>query len=168
MISPPGSPPGSPPPGSPPPALSRTSRPNSVLFACNFNSVRSAMAEGLAKQMFGDSIYIDSVGVRQGSVDGFAVAVMAELDIDITYHEAKTFDDLEDTSFDLVISLTPEAQHKAVELTRTMAVDLEYWPSLDPTGIDGSREVMLDAFRQARDDLARKIKARFSGDDAER
>ena len=67
-----------------------------------------------------------------------------------------------------MISLTPEAQHKAVELTRTMAVDLEYWPSLDPTGIDGSREVMLDAFRQARDDLARKIKARFSGDDAER
>jgi protein-tyrosine-phosphatase len=100
-------------------------------------------------------------------VDGFAVAVMAELDIDIAYHEAKTFDDLEDTSFDLVISLTPEAQHKAVELTRTMAVDLEYWPSLDPTGIDGSREVMLDAFRQARDDLARKIKARFGDDEVE-
>ena len=136
-------------------------RPTSVLFACNFNSVRSPMAEGLAKQMFGGSIYFDSVGVRQGSVDGFAIAAMAESDIDISYHDAKTFDDLEDTSFDLVISLTPEAQHKAVELTRTMAVDLEYWPSLDPTGIDGSREVVLDAFRKVRDDLRRRIEERF-------
>ena len=136
-------------------------RPTSVLFACNFNSVRSPMAEGLAKQMFGGSIYFDSVGVRQGSVDGFAIAAMAESDIDIYYHDAKTFDDLEDTSFDLVISLTPEAQHKAVELTRTMAVDLEYWPSLDPTGIDGSREVVLDAFRKVRDDLRRRIEERF-------
>ena len=136
-------------------------RPTSVLFACNFNSVRSPMAEGLAKQMFGGSIYFDSVGVRQGSVDGVAIAAMAESDIDISYHDAKTFDDLEDTSFDLVISLTPEAQHKAVELTRTMAVDLEYWPSLDPTGIDGSREVVLDAFRKVRDDLRRRIEERF-------
>ena len=136
-------------------------RPTSVLFACNFNSVRSPMAEGLAKQMFGGSIYFDSVGARQGSVDGFAIAAMAESDIDISYHDAKTFDDLEDTSFDLVISLTPEAQHKAVELTRTMAVDLEYWPSLDPTGIDGSREVVLDAFRKVRDDLRRRIEERF-------
>ncbi len=137
-------------------------RPGSVLFACNFNSVRSPMAEALGKHLFGDSIYFDSVGVRQGSVDGFAVASMAEIDIDIAYHDTKTFDDLEDTSFDLVISLTPEAQHKAVELTRTMAIDLEYWPSLDPTGIDGSREVVLDAFRKVRDDLQRRIKERFA------
>ena len=136
-------------------------RPGSVLFACNFNSVRSPMAEALGKDLFGDTICFDSVGVRQGSVDGFAIASMAEIDIDISQHDAKTFDDLEDTSFDLVISLTPEAQHKAVELTRTMAVDLEYWPSLDPTGIDGSREVMLDAFRQVRDDLRRRIEERF-------
>ena len=136
-------------------------RPTSVLFACNFNSVRSPMAEGLAKKLFGETIYFDSVGVRQGSVDGFAIAAMAEIDIDISHHDAKTFDDLEDTSFDLVVSLPPEAQHKAVDLTRTMAVDLEYWPSLDPTGIDGSREVMLDAFRKVRDDLQRRIKERF-------
>ena len=137
-------------------------RPTSVLFACNFNSVRSPMAEGLGKQLFGETIYFDSVGVRQGSVDGFAIAAMMEVDIDISHYDAKTFDDLEDTSFDLVVSLTPEAQHKAVELTRTMAVELEYWPSLDPTGIDGSREVMLDAFRKVRDDLQRRIEERFS------
>ena len=99
-------------------------RPGSVLFACNYNSVRSPMAEGLAKNLFGDVIYVDSAGVRQGGVDGFAIAVMAEIDVDISQHSSKTFDDLEDTSFDLVISLTPEAQHKAVELTRTMAVKL--------------------------------------------
>ena len=139
-------------------------RPASVLFTCNFNSVRSPMAEGLAKHLFGDVIYIDSAGVRQGSIDGFAIAVMAEIDVDISQHNAKTFDDLEDTSFDLVISLTPEAQHKAVELTRTMAVELEYWPSLDPTAIDGSREVVMAAYRQVRDDLRRRIEARFGGD----
>jgi protein-tyrosine-phosphatase len=122
------------------------------------------MAEGLAKHLFGDVIYIDSAGVRQGSIDGFAIAVMAEIDVDISQHNAKTFDDLEDTSFDLVISLTPEAQHKAVELTRTMAVELEYWPSLDPTAIDGSREVVMAAYRQVRDDLRRRIEARFGGD----
>lgn len=139
-------------------------RPASVLFTCNFNSVRSPMAEGLAKHLFGDVIYIGSAGVRQGSIDGFAIAVMAEIDVDISQHNAKTFDDLEDTSFDLVISLTPEAQHKAVELTRTMAVELEYWPSLDPTAIDGSREVVMAAYRQVRDDLRRRIEARFGGD----
>jgi protein-tyrosine-phosphatase len=136
-------------------------RPGSVLFACNYNSVRSPMAEGLAKNLFGDVIYVGSAGVRQGGVDGFAIAVMAEIDVDISQHSSKTFDDLEDTSFDLVISLTPEAQHKAVELTRTMAVELEYWPSLDPTGIDGSREVVMAAFRQVRDQLLQRIKARF-------
>ncbi|MDE0728767.1 MAG: arsenate reductase ArsC [Alphaproteobacteria bacterium] len=135
--------------------------PGSVLFACNYNSVRSPMAEGLAKHLFGDVIYVDSAGVRQGGVDGFAIAVMAEIDVDISQHSSKTFDDLEDTSFDLVISLTPEAQHKAVELTRTMAVELEYWPSLDPTGIDGSREVVMAAFRQVRDQLLQRIKVRF-------
>jgi len=139
-------------------------RPNSVLFACNFNSVRSPMAEGLAKHFFGDRIYIDSVGVRQGEIDSFAIAVCAEMSVDISHHNSKTFDDLEDTSFDLVVSLTPEAQHRAVELTRTMAVELEYWPSMDPTGINGSREVVMAAFRQVRDQLLKRIKERFSHD----
>lgn len=139
-------------------------RPGSVLFACNFNAVRSPMAEALTKHLFGDVIYVDSAGVRQGSLDGFAVASLAEIDVDISRHNCKTFEDLEDTSFDLVISLTPEAQHRAVELTRTMAVELEYWPTLDPTAMDGKREVVLDAFRQVRDDLRRRILARFGED----
>ena len=139
-------------------------RPNSVLFACNFNYVRSPMAEGLAKHFFGDMIYIDSAGVRQGEIDSFAIAVCAEMNVDISQHNSKTFDDLEDTSFDLVVSLTPEAQHRAVELTRTMAVELEYWPSMDPTGIHGSREVVMAAFRQVRDQLLKRIKERFSHD----
>ncbi|MFP6748096.1 MAG: arsenate reductase ArsC [Alphaproteobacteria bacterium] len=139
-------------------------RPGSVLFACNFNAVRSPMAEALTKHLFGDVIYVDSAGVRQGSLDGFAVAALAEIGVDISRHNSKTFEDLEDTSFDLVISLTPEAQHRAVELTRTMAIELEYWPTLDPTAMDGKREAVLDAFRQVRDDLQRRILARFSGE----
>ena len=134
---------------------------NSVLFACNFNSVRSPIAEGLAKHLFGDSIHIESAGVRKGNVDSFAVAVCAEINVDISQHRSQTFDDLDDTPFDLIISLTPEAQHRAVELTRTMAVELEYWPSMDPTGIYGSREIIIGALRQVRDQLLKRIEERF-------
>ncbi|MEX0923384.1 MAG: arsenate reductase ArsC [Rhodovibrionaceae bacterium] len=135
--------------------------PGAVLFACTHNSVRSPMAEGLLKRLLGHKVFVDSVGVRDGEVDGFAVAVMRELDIDISKHHAKTFDQLEDTSFDLIVSLSPEAQHSAVELTRTMACDVEYWRIMDPGIVEGSREEQLKAYRDVRDELRRRIEARF-------
>jgi len=135
--------------------------PGSVLFCCTMNSVRSPMAEGILKHLHGARIYVDSVGVRRGEIDGFAIAVMDEIGIDLQRHRAKSFDDLEDTSFDLIISLSPEAQHKAVEMTRTMACDVEFWPTLDPTFIEGSRQERLDAFRRVRDTLMEKICHRF-------
>lgn len=135
--------------------------PGAVLFACTENSVRSPMAEGLLKQLMGHTIYVDSCGVRAKEVDGFSIAVMDELGIDISGHKPKSFDDLEDTFFDVIISLSPEAQHKAIELTRTMACDVEYWPTLDPSLIEGSRESRLDAWRQVRDQLRKRIIERF-------
>lgn len=138
--------------------------PGAVLFACTHNSVRSPMAEGLLKRLLGHKVFVDSVGVREGEVDGFAVAVMRELDIDISKHHAKTFDQLEDTSFDLIVSLSPEAQHSAVELTRTMACDVEYWRIMDPGIVEGSREDQLQAYRDVRDELRRRIEARFRED----
>jgi protein-tyrosine-phosphatase len=135
--------------------------PSSVLFACTFNSIRSPMAEALMKHLHGRQIYVDSVGVREAEIDPFAVAVMDEIGIDISKHRGKTFDELEDTSFDLVVSLSPEAQHSAVELTRTMACEVEFWPVLDPTAIEGSREEMLEAYRMVRDHLRRRILERF-------
>ncbi|HEX7969871.1 MAG TPA: arsenate reductase ArsC, partial [Stellaceae bacterium] len=125
--------------------------PSSVLFACTLNSIRSPMAEALMKHLRGRQIYVDSVGVRAVEIDPFAVAVMDEIGIDLSKHRSKTFDDLEDTSFDLVVSLSPEAQHSAVELTRTMACDVEFWPMFDPTAVEGSREEMLGAYRMVRD-----------------
>ena len=119
------------------------------------------MAAALMKHLHGRHIYVDSVGVRAAEIDPFAVAVMDEIGIDIAKHQAKTFDELEDTSFDLVISLSPEAQHSAVELTRTMACDVEFWPTHDPTAVEGSREEMLDAYRVVRDHLRQRILARF-------
>lgn len=119
------------------------------------------MAEAIAKYLFGKQIYFDSVGVRAEDIDGFAIAVMDEIGIDLHRHHAKTFDDLEDTSFDLVITLSPEAQHRAVELTRTMACDVEFWNTMDPSAIEGSREIRLAAYRAVRDGLLKRIKARF-------
>ncbi|WP_207456605.1 low molecular weight phosphatase family protein [Azospirillum sp. SYSU D00513] len=134
----------------------------SVLFACTHNMIRSPMAESIMKHFHGRTVYVDSVGVREGDeVDGFAVAVMEEIGIDLTRHRCKTFADLEDTSYDLIISLSPEAQHRAIEMTRTMACEVEFWNTFDPTIIDGSRDVMLDAYRQVRDGLMNRIKERF-------
>jgi protein-tyrosine-phosphatase len=137
--------------------------PSAVLFACNFNRVRSPMAEGLVKLMFGSRVYVDSCGLRMDeddSPDPFAVAVMDELGVDLSRHRAKLFDDVDD-SFDLVVSLTPEAQHRAVELARHSAVDLEYWPTHDPTLTMGSRDAVLAAYRETRDALAARIRERF-------
>ena len=135
--------------------------PSSVLFACSFNSIRSPMAEAILKHLHGRHIYVDSVGVRDAAVDPFAVSVMDEIGIDISRHRPKTFDELEDTSFDIVVSLSPEAQHSAVELTRTMACEVEFWPIFDATAVEGSREERLAAYRMVRDHLRRRILERF-------
>jgi protein-tyrosine-phosphatase len=135
--------------------------PGAVLFCCTLNAIRSPMAEGMLKQLLGKRVYVDSVGVRAGELDPFAVAVMDELGIDMTKHKSKTFDALEDTSFDLIISLSPEAQHKAVDMTRTMACDVEFWNTFDPSIVEGSREQRMDAYRDVRDGLMDRIRARF-------
>lgn len=137
-------------------------QPSAVLFACNMNAVRSPMAEALLKLRLGRTIYVDSCGVRRGELDPFVIEVMGELDIDMGRHRPKSFDDLEDGFFDLIVSLSPEAQHRAIELTRTMACDIEYWPTLDVTMIEGNRDTRLDAYRAVRDELDRRIRARFS------
>lgn len=135
--------------------------PSSVLFACTMNSVRSAMAEGILKKIHGDRIYIDSVGKLVGEKNGYMIQVMDEIGVDLSSHRPKTFDSLDDTSFDLIISLSPEAQHAAVELTRWMSCELVYWPTYNPDSIRGRREARLIGFRQIRDDLVDKIEGRF-------
>jgi protein-tyrosine-phosphatase len=119
------------------------------------------MAERMLKQILGKQIFVDSVGVRAGELDPFAVAVMDEIGLDMSKHKSKTFDTLEDTSFDLIISLSPEAQHKAVDMTRTMACDVEFWNTFDPSIVEGSREQRLDAYRDVRDGLMERIRERF-------
>ncbi len=138
--------------------------PAAVLFACTRNSVRSPMAEGLLKHLLGHRIYVDSVGVRASGIDPFVIEIMDEIGIDMSGHRGKSFEDLEDTSYDLIVSLSPEAQHQAVELTRTMACEVEFWNTLDPTIIEGNRETRLEAYRQVRDQLKRRIEARFALD----
>jgi protein-tyrosine-phosphatase len=139
-------------------------RPQAVLFACGLNSVRSPMAAALLRQALGTSLYVASAGVRKGELDAFAVAVMDEVGIDLKAHRPMTFeelDDLEGLNFDLIVTLSPEAHHKALELTRTLALDVEYWPTADPTAIEGSREQRMNAYREVRDQLLQRIRTRF-------
>ncbi|MFK7866303.1 MAG: arsenate reductase ArsC [Alphaproteobacteria bacterium] len=135
---------------------------DAVLFCCTMNSVRSVMAETMAKQLFGQKIYFDSAGVRQGSPDYLMIEVMKEIGVDASNHHSKCLDDLEDSSFDLIITLSPEAQHHALEFTRTMACDVEFWNTLDPTTLEGSRDMRLDAYRQIRDQIKAKLQAKLS------
>ncbi|WP_342643962.1 low molecular weight phosphatase family protein [Rhodoligotrophos ferricapiens] len=135
--------------------------PQAVLFACGQNSVRSPMAAGLMRHFYGHKIYVLSCGVHVGTLDPFAVAAMAELGIDIANHHPTSFEDLADTMIDVVISLTPEAHHQALELTRTLPLQVEYWPTLDPTLTSGGREQRLDAYRAVRDSLLARIRSRF-------
>ena len=136
--------------------------PGAVLFACNFNRVRSPMAAGLMRLIYGDRVYVDSCGLKLGEeIDPFAVVVMDEVGADLTHHRAKTFDGLADGSFDVVVSLTPESQHRAVEMSRGRAMDMEYWATPDPTLAEGSREGRLAAYRAVRDELRDHILRRF-------
>jgi protein-tyrosine-phosphatase len=136
--------------------------PAAVLFACNFNRVRSPMAAALMRLVFGDRLFVDSCGLKpEPDIDPFVVKVMDELGADLSGHKSKGFDDLRDGSFDVVVSLTPEAQHRAVEMSRGRAVEIEYWPILDPTLLEGSREARLAAYRSTRQELQARILDRF-------
>ena len=145
-------------------AEGNSAKPQAVLFACGLNSVRSPMAAALYRRMLGRTSYVGSAGVRKGELDPFAVAAMDELGLDIAKHRPMTFEELDDwegLNFDLIVTLSPEAHHKALDLTRTLAADVAYWPTPDPTGAEGSREQRLDAYRAVRDMLLARIKERF-------
>lgn len=140
-------------------------RPHAVLFACTMNAVRSPMAAALMRHMFGKSTYIASAGVKKGEPDGFVIEVMDEMGLDVKKHRPHTMEELEDLegfNFDLIITLSPEAHHKALDYTRTQSVEVEYWPTFDPSLEQGSREQRINAYRMVRDQLMRRIKQRFS------
>lgn len=136
--------------------------PKAVLFTCGWNSIRSPMAAALLSWLYPSRFYVASAGVRAGERDPFAAAVMAEIGLDIAHHEPVALDDLGDLNFDLVVTLAPEAHHAALELTRTNAFDVEYWPTFDPTATLGNRDQVMDAYRELRDELNRRIRKRFA------
>ncbi len=138
--------------------------PGSVLFACTLNAFRSPMAEGLMKRLHGARVYVDSCGVRpepEQAPDPFVVQVMDEIGIDMRHFRPKSFADIPEDAFDVIITLSPEAHHHALELTRTSAVDVRYWPTQDPSAFTGSREQILAAYRMVRDGLRRRLEETF-------
>lgn len=143
------------------------SLPSSVLFCCDHNAVRSPMAEGIMKKFYGTGTYVQSVGVHNDlEIDGFSIAVCQEIDVELSRHRSRSFDELEQwgddlSSFDLVIALSPASQRRALELTRYFHLDVEYWPILDPTGLGETRQAKLDNYRQARDQIIERIRGRF-------
>jgi protein-tyrosine-phosphatase len=141
--------------------------PKSILFCCDQNSVRSPMAEGLMKQAFGTSVYVQSAGVENDrDIDGFAIAVCAEVGVELARHRSRNFAEMRDegediSSFDLIVALSPASHRKALELTRPYHLTVEFWDILDPTGIGESREAKLAAYRMTRDQIRHTISRRF-------
>lgn len=144
-----------------------TGVPSSVLFCCDYNVVRSPMAEGIAKANFGQLVYVQSAGVRSDlEIDGFAIAVCEEIGVELTRHRSRSIEEMQDwgddlSSFELIVALSPAAQRKILEQTRHYALEVEYWPVLDPTGMGETRSEKLDFYRQTRDQLLARINARF-------
>ncbi|MEN8741206.1 MAG: low molecular weight phosphatase family protein [Phaeobacter gallaeciensis] len=141
--------------------------PQSILFCCDHNAVRSPMAEGIMKKFYGTGTYVQSVGVKNDmEIDGFCIAVCQEIGVELSRHRSRSFDEMEQwgddlSSFDLVVALSPASQRRALELTRYFHLDVEYWPIMDPTGLGETREAKLNSYRQTRDQIIQQLKARW-------
>ena len=145
----------------------KESPPQSILFCCDHNAVRSPMAEGIMKKLYGAGTYVQSVGVINDlEIDGFSIAVCEEIDVELSRHRSRSFDEMEKwgddlSSFDLIVALSPASQRRALELTRLFHLTVEYWPILDPTGIGETREMKLVSYRQTRDQIVNKLKEKW-------
>ncbi len=144
-----------------------SSLPQSILFCCDHNAVRSPMAEGIMKKMYGTGTYVQSVGVINDlEIDGFSIAVCEEIGVELSRHRSRSFDEMERwgddlSSFDLIVALSPASQRRALELTRLFHLTVEYWPILDPTGIGETREMKLVSYRQTRDQIENKLREKW-------
>ncbi|MFW2588175.1 low molecular weight phosphatase family protein [Sagittula sp. SSi028] len=143
--------------------------PQSVLFSCDHNAVRSPMAEGIMKKLYGAQVYVQSVGVVNDlEIDGFAISVCKEIGVELETHRARSFEEMEQmgemlSGFDRVVTMTPAAQRRALDLTRYYHLTVDYWPILDPTGIGETREQKLNAYRQTRDQIVKKLRDNWGG-----
>ena len=141
--------------------------PQSILFCCDHNAVRSPMAEGIMKKLYGTDTYVQSVGVINDlEIDGFSIAVCDEIGVELSRHRSRSFDEMERwgddlSSFDLIVALSPASQRRALELTRLFHLTVEYWPILDPTGIGETREMKLVSYRQTRDQILKKLREKW-------
>ena len=141
--------------------------PNSVLFCCDHNAVRSPMAEGMMKKFYGHRAYVQSAGVKgEMEIDGFTVAVCDEMGVPLHRHRVRSFEEMQEwgddlSQFDLIVALSPASQRQALEFTRYHHLDVDYWPILDPTGLGETREAKLAAYRQTRDQIRDRMIARF-------
>jgi protein-tyrosine-phosphatase len=136
--------------------------PTAILFMCSMNAIRSPIAEALARKMLPRGVYVNSAGVRRGSRDPFVDVVLDEIGISLGRRQPQMLDELEDDFFDVVITLAPEAHHRALEMTRAKAMEVMYWPTPDPSVATGTRSQILDAYREVRDHLTLLIETRLA------
>lgn len=141
--------------------------PHSILFCCDHNAIRSPMAEGIMKKLYGQQTYVQSAGVKNDmEIDGFAVTVCEEIGVQLSNHRSRSFEEMQDWGddlggFDLVVALSPASQRLALDMTRVYHLEIEYWPIMDPSGLAEGREAKLAMYRQTRDQIRSRMVARF-------
>ncbi len=119
------------------------------------------------KKLYGSGVYVQSAGVENDlEIDGFAIAVCQEIDVELSRHRARSFDEMDKlgddlSSFDLIVALSPASQRRALDLTRLFHLEVEYWPILDPTGLAETRDTQLRSYRQTRDQIMERLKRRW-------
>lgn len=138
-------------------AALRALEPKHILFLCVANSARSQMAEGLARSMAPEGLIISSAGSEPSRVRPEAITVLSELGIDISTQTSKSVADLDTSTVDTVITLCAE---EVCPLYLGKAHRL-HWGLPDPAASGGDASARLEAFRETRDELKRRIELLF-------
>lgn len=141
--------------------IENMNKPSSILFICGMNAIRSPMAEAIAKSILKKDVFVQSAGLQEGEHDHFVDAVLAEINLDLRHHQPRIYNEMADGFFDVLVALTPEAHKRALDITKTSAVDVIYWPTEDPTLVKGTRDQMLGAYRDVRESLTKRIRDEF-------
>jgi len=136
----------------------RVARPRHVLFLCVANSARSQMAEGLARSLAPAGVTVSSAGSRPSRVNPLAIRALDELGIDIRSHVSKSVDTIPPEGVDAVVTLCAE-EVCPVFLGRALRV---HWGLPDPAGAGATEAEQLQAFRDVRDELLRRLSVVFA------
>lgn len=133
-----------------------------VLILCTGNSCRSHMAEGILRAKAGGLLDVQSAGSKPaGFVHPLAIAVMAEIGIDLSKHRSKHLDEFLDRKIETVITVCGNADQACPLFSGQL--NRHHWGFLDPAKAGGTKQEQLEVFREVRDEIRSVFEAYATG-----